>query len=335
MFAARPFTCCFGCVQRFGRHCASTRLGEPSARENDCDHEAERKAVHSSIAGRLRREVHSISDNQEEHAFKMMQVELTDTYETNWGAVLSSIHRHIDAGERSLSRVLRLTEAEWRTMDLRPTKGTSLGEKVVMPRAALFGARQTMRMRALAKACRPNTTMIVELGSGWGNNLLDFYLSGGPRDARYYALEPTRAGRECVSTLASLEPDLRLAALAFDYRAPDYSALPTDNPHVVVFTSHSIETVPQLSESVITKLLERGTSVTGVHFEPIGWQIPNNTNNVGATQDYSRNNRYNENLWALLSDLVARSLITIETVTPDIFHHKTYNASTLVIWHTA
>jgi hypothetical protein len=257
-----------------------------------------------------------------------------ENYEREWETILGLVQRHIGAGEKSLSRVLRLVEAEWRRMDLKPTKGTSFGETVTLPRAAIFGARQALRTRTLIRACMPSTKTIVELGSGWGNNLLDLYLSGGPADAHYHALEPTRSGRECAKLLANLEPGLHLAASEFDYDRPDYSTIPSLTPHVVVFTSHSIETIPHLSESAITGLLSLGTAVTGVHFEPVGWQLSENVGDAGATREYSLKNRYNENLWDILKGLEREGKITVTTAVPDIFHHKTYNASCLIIWNS-
>jgi len=218
-------------------------------------------------------------------------------------------------------------------MGLNPTKGTALGKVVRLPRAAFIGARRALRMRALMDVCLPETTVVIELGSGWGINLLDLFLSGGPRTASYYALEPTESGRECTELLASLEPALRLATLPFDFHGADYSKLPHDNPHVLVFTSHALEQIPELREEAISGLFELGASITGVHFEPIGWQIEENTTGIGATREYSLKHSFNQNLWPLLSKLDSEGEIAIETVVPDILHHKVENASSLVIWH--
>ena len=122
--------------------------------------------------------------------------------------------------------------------------------------------------------------------------------------------------------LGRLEPDLSLTVLPFDYREPDSGPLPRDNPQTLVFSSHSIEVIPQLAEPVITGLLGLGRAVTGVHFEPVGWQIRENTSEIGATRAYSEKSRYNENLWPLLSQLSRRGLITLEAPTPDILPTK-------------
>jgi hypothetical protein len=248
-------------------------------------------------------------------------------YENVWAAVLEIVDRHART-ERSLSRAMRLTEAEWLGSGLEPADGTAYGRAVRMPSAALHGARRALRSRVLATAM-PDATAVVELGSGWGNNLIDLYLAGGPR-VPYFALEPTSSGRAAAERLAALEPALDLTACAFDLTAPDYGSLPRGR--VLVFTSHAIEQVRKLPDEAITGLLDLG-EVLCVHFEPIGWQIREGAE-VGATREYSQANDYNENLWPLLEGLAQRGEIVIETVEPDIVHHKTWNASSLVIWRS-
>ena len=169
--------------------------------------------------------------------------------------------------------------------------------------------------------------MVVELGCGWGHNLLNLYLAGGPR-VPYYALEPSPAGRECVELLARLEPQLDLRALPFDFQEARYD-LPTDNEHVLVFTVHSIEQVPALPREAITGLFGLGRAVTVVHLEPVGWQIGDSTK---LSHRYALRKNYNRNLWALLKDLEEAGEIAITRVVADLIGHKRYIASTLVVW---
>jgi hypothetical protein len=236
----------------------------------------------------------------------------------------------VEAGEHDLSRVLRLVEAEWRSMNVKPVEALVLQKIVTLPRAVLVGGRRDLITRVLAGACTPRTSMVVELGSGWGQNLLDLYLAGGPRTARYYALEPTEEGRECVEFLANLAPDLELTALPFDFEEPRYE-LPTDNEHVLVFTCHSIEQITELPLEAITGLFGLGASLTVVHFEPIGWQIGGGTV-AAATEEHSQRRRYNQNLWPLLGGLADAGEIQIKTVAPDIIGLKITIASSLVVW---
>lgn len=250
-------------------------------------------------------------------------------YEDAWGPVRSAIDRLIEGGERSLPRVLHRSMIDW--MAPYGGRGAAFGKPVELPPPAMHLARHAFRIETLFNACEPDTRLIAELGAGWGYNLFGLFLAGGPLSAAYRALEPTSAGRACVETLAALEPALDVLAAPFDYRRPDYGALPPGSGHALVCTMHSIEQIPVLSEEVITGLFGLAERVTGVHFEPIGWQMGAQSE-VGATEDYARARGYNENLWPLLKDLERRGEITVTTAQPDIIGHKRRNVDSLVIW---
>jgi hypothetical protein len=225
--------------------------------------------------------------------------------------------------------VLRSIEAKWRRMETEPVEAIVLGEVVTLPRALLVAGRRELIVRVLARACGSDTGMVVELGSGWGQNLIDLYLGGGPR-VPYYALEPTAEGRACTEFLAALAPELELSAFGFDFERPEYD-LPRGNEHVLVFTCHSIEQITELPSAAITGLFGLGKRVTGVHFEPITWQLGDGSG-TGAAREHARRKRYNKNLWPLLRELADAREIEIDSVVPDIVGLKPHNPATLVIW---
>jgi hypothetical protein len=171
--------------------------------------------------------------------------------------------------------------------------------------------------------------MVVELGAGWGNNLADLYLWGGPK-VPYYALEPTGSGRSCATLLAELAPELDLVALPFDYERPSYD-LPRDNEHVLVLTCMSIEQITDLRREALTGLFALGESMTVVHFEPLGWQIRGDPESSKA-REYARHRGYNTNLWPLLVELAEAGELTIDRVVPDMIGHKRKEPSSLVVW---
>jgi hypothetical protein len=253
-----------------------------------------------------------------------------EDYEGAWEQLEDAAQRIVASGERDLSRAVRQVEAEWRSTSTLAVDGTSFGTAVTLPHASLIGAKRDLIVRVLLDACTPETTMVVELGSGWGNNLLDLYLWGGPK-VRYFALEPTRSGRATVTTLAQLAPDLDLVALPFDYERPSYD-LPRDNDHVVVLTCMSIEQVPDVPKEAITGLFELGESLTVVHFEPLGWQIRGGPDSEKAHR-YVLRRGYNRNLWPLLDELADAGELTIDSVVPDMIGHKRKHSSSLVVWH--
>jgi len=253
-----------------------------------------------------------------------------ERYEGKWAEVRDFAAGLVAAGERDLSRVARLVEAEERGLSLEPLAGIALGTRVTLPRAAMIGARRDLIQRILLDACAPDVDLVVELGSGGGINLVNLHLWGGPR-VPYYALEPAESGRACTDVLAALEPDLDLTTAPYDYERPDYGVLPAGNAHVLVFSVHSIEQVTDLPRETVTGLLGLGTRVTGVHFEPVGWQIVDEPDQ--ASHEYALRQRYNRNLWPLLQELERAGDLTVETVTPDLFGDKYKNPGTLIVWH--
>ena len=203
------------------------------------------------------------------------------------------------------------------------------GKVVTLPRAALVGGRRDLIARVVAGSSRPETGFVAELGAGWGQNLLDLWLVGGPR-VPYFSLEPTEEGRACAEYLAGLDDGLELTAQPFDFEKPGYDGLPHDCEHALVFTVHSVEQITELPREAITGLFGLGRSVTGVHFEPIGWQVEDRPE-LAATRKHSERKSYNRNLWPLLRGLEADGELRIETVVPDLIGIKPRNASTLVV----
>lgn len=248
-------------------------------------------------------------------------------YEEVWSGVLEAARRHA-AAEGQLSRAVRLIEAERRSTSADPAAGIAFGQPVTLPAAVLMGGRLALKSHTLIEHSLPGADLIVELGSGWGLNLFDIYLSGGPR-AHYVAMEPTLAGRTASEVLAALEPDLEFHALPFDFRKPDYSGLKARR--ALVFSSHAIEQVPELSREAITGLFDVAPDLTCVHFEPVGWQT-GAISDPHAARAYAERADYNRNLWPLLQTLEAEGRIVIDRMVPDIFSHKAGNASTLIVW---
>jgi hypothetical protein len=253
-----------------------------------------------------------------------------DVYGQKWERLRDRAAELVDGGESDLSRVLRLVEADWRAADASPMEAPVFGTVVTLPRAALVAGRRDLIARVIAGQARPETAFVAELGAGWGQNLLDLWLVGGPR-VPYFALEPTPEGRACAEYLAGLDPGLDLTAKAFDFERPDYD-LPSGVDHALVCTIHSIEQIAELPRAAITELFAIGRSVTGIHFEPIGWQVEDRPE-LAPTRKHSSKKGYNRNLWPLLRELEAEGELKIETVVPDLIGIKPHNASTLVVWH--
>lgn len=253
-------------------------------------------------------------------------------YEPEWARILEIIERRIAAGERHLSRVVSLVHHEWRDTGFDAEDGVSLGAPVRMPRSVLFDARQSLIARAVLDACRPDTAAIVELGSGHGLNLCDIYCRGGPARATYFGLELTGSGRRCLETLSALDQEFKCQSLFFDFNAPDLGPIRDVTGHLVVFTVHSIEQIPNIGSDLFRTLVGAADSVSGVHLEPVGWQVSAPRDSAFSTREYAERRGYNLDLFEVLQGLHQDGLLTIENAVPDAFSHKLKNASTLIRW---
>jgi hypothetical protein len=188
--------------------------------------------------------------------------------------------------------------------------------------------------KALLKNIDSDTQRIVELGSGYGDNLCNLWLNGGPRAASYYGLEFVKEGGKCSELLAKFEENFKLLPFSFNYYDADFSML-TENQKTVVFTSYSIEQIPTLSTDFFNRLLAIPGLVKCIHFEPIGWQIPNETGNMTQADYLSKSWveqwDYNRNLYRLLLVLQKQGKIRIDNVVKD-FLGSGPNPGTFIVW---
>lgn len=204
------------------------------------------------------------------------------------------------------------------------------GRATTLPRSLAFGALGAMIADTVLDACTAETDLVVELGSGWGWHVLAAWLAGGPREALYVGAELTEAGRRAADRLAALDPALRFRSVAFDYDAPDLSALGRAR-HAVVFTGHSIEQVPWLGGAAVEAIAGVAESVRCLHFEPVGWQLGRD-DRQGTSRDYAERHDYNRNLVPVLREAQAAGRLRIDTIRPELMGVNPRNATTLIAW---
>jgi hypothetical protein len=192
-------------------------------------------------------------------------------------------------------------------------------------------ARQGVTAEVLMECVQPDTSLVVELGSGWGFNLLQFWCKGGPRSARYVAAEFTEAGRACTEQLALLEPDLKLSTAALDYHNPKATDIQATDGHALVFSCQSLEQIPQVQPGVIEMILGLGERVTCIHVEPVGWQIEAGKS-TERNRAYAEQHDYNRNLWSVLGSLEADGALEIKRSFPDFLGVNPDNPVTLIEW---
>lgn len=189
---------------------------------------------------------------------------------------------------------------------------------------------------AIAASCSSDTSAIVELGAGWGRNLFLTYFSGvAKEETEYYALEYAETARDATHLLSRLDQQLDISALPFDYHEPSFGRIPESDAPTVLTTVHSVEQIPQIRADVITDFLKRRPNTTGVHVEPIGWQLPNEIRDGRpsiSSESYAEHHDYNRNFWSVLKDLEARGHLEITDVLPDIVGQNVTNPATLIRW---
>lgn len=192
-------------------------------------------------------------------------------------------------------------------------------------------------IRYLSRFIRPDTTGVMELGSGWASNIFQLYIAHGITRSRkliYYGGEYTSQGQICSKYIANRDPDLNFRAFNFDYRSPDVTFLKRQRGHILLFTCHSIEQVDVINPVLFEQLAEIANEMTVIHFEPVGWQNNSNLLKRRETQDnayfeglgekalaggiesvdensawWSWRLDYNRNLMPIVSDLENRGLI--------------------------
>lgn len=166
-------------------------------------------------------------------------------------------------------------------------------------------------IRYLMGCVRPDTTAIVELGSGWSVNLFQLYVGLGRTRSRkiaYHGAEYTDEGQAAARRLADHDGAIDYHAHGFDYRKPDISFLDDATGHVLVFTRHSIEQVDLIDPKLYDMLQKLKAQVTLVHIEPTGWQ----RDPILVTRRKKKDDSFFEDLGKLVAEDVASARRQLE-----------------------
>ena len=207
------------------------------------------------------------------------------------------------------------------------------GRRVTLPRAAMTGARRDLIQRILLDACTPGPDLVVELGSG-GGITCSTSTSGAGRGCRTAPSSRPQSGRgPAPRSWLALDPGARPDHRSLRLRAPGLRRAAARNAHVLVFTVHSIEQVTSCPARRSRACSISAASVTGVHFEPVGWQILDEPDAAVARVRAAP---------ALQPQPVGtppgarsrRRARRSTTVVPDLFGDKYKNPGTLIVWHT-
>ncbi len=245
--------------------------------------------------------------------------------------LLKAAESVLSSSERSFARAVgQIIDCERGIMALDDkhsiiSDGKILNLPFPLASAAIAGATTHL----LASSANPKTETVVELGAGWGRNLFMLHLSGLlPRRAHYFALEFAATARMTAGLVAPLDPGLSFTAADFDYHAPSYEMIPTGEAPALLATIHSVEQIPELKPEVFTKLIARLPNLSGLHIEPVGFQLRADD----AHAAYAAKNAYNRNLWSVLQSLAHDGVIEIVDTRVDFMGLNPKNPSTIIRW---
>jgi hypothetical protein len=310
-----------------------------------------------------------------------------DHYEDFWRGTVEGVRARIDRGERDPLTIVNQIEFERQDalnsayLEDRPAEAGFKSLAGLRLRAASYdevvslvpGARNADQYfyHLLVKHCDAGVDAIVELGSGYGRNIIwmNALLRDRSRDIDYHCLELTESGRECTNLLASLNPDLKIRTTPFDYMAPDFSTL-SGYRKILFFSIASVEQVATLPDAFLENMLGLDAEITCAQMEPVGWQrhgdlnqlielarrekdaqpissealydfikqrLPRGDNDIGpGVMDvraavYAERRGYNANYLSLISRFQQRGTIEVQYFHPNIAGGAQY-PSTLIGW---
>ncbi|MDO8606294.1 MAG: hypothetical protein Q7R40_07150 [Phaeospirillum sp.] len=250
-------------------------------------------------------------------------------YEKSWASRALLFDKILNE-EKNLHRALRLFEAaasgnkadEGNELSsvtddaidslMKRVHSISFGKEIVLSKYHNFS------MSLMLADFSKNRDCIIELGSGYGKQLFDIYLNGGPSEARYIAAEPTTSGRDMCNRLSKLEPAMNIASVPFDFNNPDFSHI-SEFSNILMFTSWSAMFVQPFPFSFFESISSIEGAVTCVFCEPIGFQIqPENTDLQSLVRRVVSEQKFNTDFFSKLIAAQKSCLIDVDLIISDI-----------------
>ncbi|MDH5216115.1 MAG: hypothetical protein OEX19_00325 [Gammaproteobacteria bacterium] len=194
-----------------------------------------------------------------------------------------------------------------------------------------------VQVAGLVKKYLPQgTKRIVELGSGFGVNLLWLWHLGGDPAMKYCGFEYDEYGNRCLDALAGLVDKDAFSSCRFDYNEPDFSMLLDDVPTAVI-TVHSIEQIKFVDVNLINKIKSIPGFKRCIHIEPVGFQMDEGRDNDNLINYHNEawstlRNGYNRNLVNILTGMQKGGELQINRMQKHIGGMHVGNSSSLVVW---
>lgn len=176
---------------------------------------------------------------------------------------------------------------------------------------------------------------VIELGAGFGQNLIRIFHRYGQKNFRIYAAEFTSSGRDLAQYLFDQTPGLDGEVHPFDHKRPRLDFV-KERDNVLILSIHSIEQVTSLPVDYFELLLKDFTNVHGMFFEPFGFQITKGTVPYGdvsrAHEAAAKEREWNQNLFSVVQGAESRGAITVRSLSKNIMPGDSQNPTSFVYW---
>lgn len=174
---------------------------------------------------------------------------------------------------------------------------------------------------------------IVELGCGYGRNLIELFYSGGPK-VPYYAGEFTKSGQECIKLISSICNEFELIPFEHNHLKPDLSFL-KKHKKILVFTAHTIEQVEYIPLKLMEDIATCAEEVICMHIEPFGYQMVDSVELSQVDKDHKsffEKKGWNKNFFPVLVEAHQKNILDISYLGKNIFGGGAGCPSSVAVW---
>jgi hypothetical protein len=176
---------------------------------------------------------------------------------------------------------------------------------------------------------------IVEVGSGYGENLIELIYRGGPKAVPYYAAEFSQSGVDLTKHLIAMRSDLGITPFYFDAAKPDLS-LVKEKKNILVFTSHVMQRMSDVTAEFFKCLADHAERVTCIHFEPFGFQIDDNEKGEASKlqEVVFKNKKWNLNFATQMFECHKSNIFRMAFVAKNVMGRELGNPTSVAIWQS-
>ena len=197
----------------------------------------------------------------------------------------------------------------------------------------IFSGRPTLQ--AVMDAYDDSVDCIVELGCGYGRNLIELQHHIKNPKVSFIGAEYTHSGRQAVEFFNThFLKDRPIEVTFTDHALASFPFIPRDKK-VLVFSCHSLEQVQGLPGDFFIKLANSADNISGVHIEPFGFQaVPRedwqDIHRLHAA--FALEKRYNLNMFSCFYQAVEAQHVVPKKLAIHASFAQPENPSSILVW---